>query len=538
MQGSECNERLHHKLGSVVGAEEGRGAVHTSSRWTSTDVHTLHGGQEPHLCAEPGLGILLKLYKQAILLIPEAVVVCIYELQQLVPRPPDLPRRFLLKQLLHAWQGLGCTKVPARSGGAVSFCGQCGETCGSSRQLSSLWSGCDAIQIGLSSVHGAALAQPCSTSHQQLLLELTKFGTDCQAVSPVSETFACSSYELIAFTVSGFGPSLAVIWTTQLNNTSLPVALLAYELVDLVIQVPQPAEDRLNRLENVISAGRALHKLRSSLVLSQASVLYLHDLLANLLDNLVSPLVSLVEVDALCGQVGTLLLRSSLLILFSSQEPVEHRLGLLFISGHLARIGTSPATMLFVRGPDTASAALFRQAVGWGFPSPPSTSCPRKQNFRATGLFGLNYKVLDFVIDIMSPSKIPLKGQSTIRRSEAFHQWPPPASQIFQPPRLSTMTQPPNQRKTVKQTFSGRQSLTSCVLCPACSDDLRSSVDLCRRDLVKLIEGSLLDFQHHSLKTLLECVETLLRLCVNAGTHEQKFQLVRNVGTSPWPAVP
>ena len=72
-----------------------------------------------------------------------------------------------------------------------------------------------------------------------------------------------------------------------------------------------------------------------SLELAKPCILYFHDLFANLLDNLIPPLVRLVQVDALCGQVRPPLLWSSRFILFCSQKPVEHRLGFLLIAGHL-----------------------------------------------------------------------------------------------------------------------------------------------------------------------------------------------------------
>ena len=65
-----------------------------------------------HLLAQQSLGLSLDLFEHAVLLVPEAVVVCIDVLQELVARAPYLPGRLLLEQLLDSRQLLGCTEVP------------------------------------------------------------------------------------------------------------------------------------------------------------------------------------------------------------------------------------------------------------------------------------------------------------------------------------------------------------------------------------------------------------------------------------------
>jgi hypothetical protein len=65
----------------------------------------------PQLPLRGGLHAL----QQAVLLVPEAVVVRVDVRIQLVPRAPQRARRLLLEQLAHARQLLGGAKVPARA---------------------------------------------------------------------------------------------------------------------------------------------------------------------------------------------------------------------------------------------------------------------------------------------------------------------------------------------------------------------------------------------------------------------------------------
>ena len=54
---------------------------------------------------------------------------------------------------------------------------------------------------------------------------------------PVASTLPGGTLQLVAFTVSDFGPSLAVVWSSKVHDPHFPVTLLAYELVDLVVEV-------------------------------------------------------------------------------------------------------------------------------------------------------------------------------------------------------------------------------------------------------------------------------------------------------------
>lgn len=69
-------------------------------------------------------------------------------------------------------------------------------------------------------------------------------------------------------------------------------------------------------------------------VLAEARVLDLHDLLPDLAEDLLPPLVGLVQVAALGGEVRPPLLGAALVRLLARQEAVEHRLRLLRVSSH------------------------------------------------------------------------------------------------------------------------------------------------------------------------------------------------------------
>ena len=92
--------------------------------------------------------------------------------------------------------------------------------------------------------------------------------------------------------------------------------------------------------------GRALHATYRPLkrppllpqgppVLPQARVLDFHDLAADVPQDLLPPLVCLVEVIALAGEVGPGRLFATGLLGFAAEPPVEHGLRLLLIARHL-----------------------------------------------------------------------------------------------------------------------------------------------------------------------------------------------------------
>ena len=76
----------------------------------------------------------------------------------------------------------------------------------------------------------------------------------------------------------------------------------------------------------------------SAPVVAEPCVLNLHDLAPDLPKDLLPPLVCLIEVPALCCQVWPFGFGSLGFVLLALQEPVEHRLGLLLITGHAALV--------------------------------------------------------------------------------------------------------------------------------------------------------------------------------------------------------
>ena len=78
----------------------------------------------------------------------------------------------------------------------------------------------------------------------------------------------------------------------------------------------------------------------SAPVVAEPCILNLHDLAPDLPQDLLPPFVCLIEVPALCCQVWPFGFGSLGFILLALQEPVEHGLGLLLITGHAAL--TSP----------------------------------------------------------------------------------------------------------------------------------------------------------------------------------------------------
>jgi len=76
-------------------------------------------------------------------------------------------------------------------------------------------------------------------------------------------------------------------------------------------------------------------------MITQAGILYLHNLATYLSQNLLPPSVSFIEVMALCCQVWSLLLGAPGLLSLAGQEPVKHGLSFLFISCHLSPLNSS-----------------------------------------------------------------------------------------------------------------------------------------------------------------------------------------------------
>jgi len=105
-----------------------------------------------------------------------------------------------------------------------------------------------------------------------------------------------------------------VIAAAELDDAPLPVAALAEELVDLVVEVAEA-------------------------VLAEALVLDLGDLGADLAEDLGAPALGVGEVAALGGEVRPALAGLALLLLLHRDEAVQHRLRLLLVASHGGRRG-------------------------------------------------------------------------------------------------------------------------------------------------------------------------------------------------------
>lgn len=125
-----------------------------------------------------------------------------------------------------------------------------------------------------------------------------------------------------------------VVAAAELDDAALPVAALAEELVDLVVEVAEA-------------------------VLPEALVLDLGDLGADLAEDLGAPPLGVGEVAALGGEVRPPLPWLPLLLLLHRDEAVQHGLSLLLVSRHGGRSGGGGG-----RWPKAAAAAARFLGLG------------------------------------------------------------------------------------------------------------------------------------------------------------------------------